>query len=193
VAIAFLAALQNLPPLQRAVLILRDVLGFAATETAEALETSVAAVNGALQRARATLETRRDRLEAGTLSADDARTEALLRRYVAAWESGDPQALAALLREDATLSMPPVPTWYSGREAIRTFLAPLLKAMGTFRLRATSANGLPACAAWLRAPGETVFRAQAIQVVSADERGVSRLDVFMNPALFKRFGLPAEL
>jgi RNA polymerase sigma-70 factor (ECF subfamily) len=192
VTLAFLAAIQNLPASQRAVLLLRDVLGFSAAQTAETLDLSVAAANSALQRARATLAARRERLD--TLDAPaDAEVEALLARYVGAWERGDVEALAALLREDASLSMPPVPTWYAGRQAIAAFLAPLLAHMGRFRLRTLTANGGPAAAAWLCAPGEEVFRAQALHVLTVDEGGIARMDVFMDPRVFARFGLPAAL
>jgi RNA polymerase sigma-70 factor (ECF subfamily) len=195
VALAFLAALQQLPPLQRAVVVLREVLGWSAEEAAELLDTTVAAANSALQRARATLEARRDRLEAGTLATPlDAAMHALLRRYVEAWESGDVQALAALLREDAILTMPPVPTWFSGRAAIATALAPLMAHMGSFRLQPTEAAGGVAFAAYLRAPGDDRLRAQAIHVLSLGPDGlVTTVHVFMSPSLFGHFGLPAEL
>lgn len=194
VGLAFLSALQNLAPLQRAVLILRDVLGWSAAEVADLLDSTVAAVNSALQRARATLEARQDRLDSGAfLGPDDARTRDLVRRYVAAWESGDAAALSKLLREDALLTMPPVPTWFRGSEDIRAFLAPMLGAMGSFCLRPLVASGAPAVAAWLRAPGDPTYRAQSLHVLQVSAAGVSRMDVFMNPSVFKHFGLPQEL
>jgi len=190
VALAFLAILQHLPPLQRGVLILRDVLGWSAAQTAKALETTVPAVNSALQRARATLEARRQEPHA---TPEDAAIEALLQRYIAAWESGDAQALAALLREDALLTMPPVPTWFSGRDAVLVFLGAMLPVMGEFRLQVTRANGAPALAAWARAPGETIWRASALHVLTCQGGGIARMDVFMNPAIFDAFGLPVEV
>jgi RNA polymerase sigma-70 factor (ECF subfamily) len=191
VALAFLAALQHLPPLQRAVVILREVLGFSASEAATALDSTDAAVNSALQRARATLEARRDALDSGRfLAPEDERVHALLRRYVAAWEAGDAAQLVELLREDARFTMPPVPTWFSGRDAVITFLTPMLRAMGPFQLVPCTAAGQPALAAYLRTP--TGWGAQAIHVlgVAADGR-LQLADVFMKPELFRRFGLPA--
>lgn len=190
VALAFLAALQHLPPLQRAVVILREVLGFSAAEAAQALDTMDAAVNSALQRARATLEARREALDAGRfLSPEDARLNALLRRYVAAWESGDAGALVALLAENARLTMPPVPTWFEGRDAIVTFLTPLFRAMGPFQLVPCTASGLPALAAYVRA--QDTWVAQALHVLAVGDDGrVQHVDVFMTPRVFKYFGLP---
>lgn len=193
VAVAFLAAIQHLPPLQRAVLLLRDVVGFSAEESASVLESSVPAINSALQRARATLESRRDVLLDDTFSPADAAACALLQRYVQAWESGETQALTALLREDALLTMPPVPTWFRGREAIVRFLAWLLPQMGALRLQLIEANGGLGAAAWLRAPGDDTFRAQALHVLSGGPDGLARLDVFLNPQMFKAFGLPDTL
>jgi len=190
VALAFLAALQHLPPQQRAVVILREVLGFSAAEAADALDTSDAAVNSALQRARATLDSRRDALDAGHfLSPDDERTHALLRRYVTAWESGDATSLVSLLREDALLTMPPVPTWFEGKDAIVAFLTPAVRAMGPFVLVPTTAAGLPAVAAYTKQNG--VFTAQSLHVLAFGDDGTLRqAHVFMDPRLFARFGLP---
>ncbi|MEW6430191.1 MAG: RNA polymerase subunit sigma-70 [Myxococcota bacterium] len=190
VALAFLAALQHLPPLQRAVVILREVLGFSAAEAAAALDTTDAAINSALQRARATLEARRDALDSGhVLSPEDETVHALLRRYVAAWEAGDAAQLVALLREDARFTMPPVPTWFSGRDAIIAFLTPLLRTMGPFQLVPCTASGQPALAAYLKAPDGWV--AQALHVLAVvPDGGVLAADVFMKPGLFKHFGLP---
>jgi len=190
VALAFLAALQHLPPLQRAIVILREVLGFSAAEAATALDTTEPAVNSALQRARATLDARRDALDAGHfLSPDDERTHALLRRYVTAWESGDATQLVSLLREDARFTMPPVPTWFQGRDAIVAFLTPMVRAMGPFQLVPCTAAGLPAVASYLRAGNQWV--AQAIHVLAFDDTGaLTDAHVFMKPGLFRHFGLP---
>jgi RNA polymerase sigma-70 factor (ECF subfamily) len=195
VAVAFLAALQLLPPLQRAVLLLRDVLDWPAADVAELLDTSVAAVNSALQRARATVEARRPRADTpGPDEPADAATHELLRRYVDAWERGDADALVAVLRDDATLTMPPVPSWFAGRHAIVGFLAPLWPRMGTHRAQVVGVCGGPGVAVWARAPGDDRFRAQAIHALTFDDGGaVAGIDAFMNPALFQRFGLPSEL
>src|SRR2546430_586456 len=122
IELAFLAAIQLLPPRQRAVLLLRDVIGWAASEVAELLDTSVAAVNSALQRARAALARHSPRLEASAPPTGE--TEAsILRRYMLAWERADMDALANLLREDAILTMPPAPSWYLGRDSIIEFFS----------------------------------------------------------------------
>jgi RNA polymerase sigma-70 factor (ECF subfamily) len=147
VELAFIAALQHLPPNQRAVLILREVLGFSAKEVAESLDTSVASVNSALQRARVAVDERvPEQTQQATLRAlgdDDVRD--LVARYVDAWERCDVEAFAAMLAEDATFAMPPLASWYQGREGIRTWAAswPL---SGDWRWRTvvTRANGQPA-------------------------------------------------
>src|ERR671919_399969 len=124
VELAFIAALQHLPARQRAILIMRDVLGFSAREAAESLSTTVAAVNSALQRARQAVEERvPKRSQQATLrSLGDERVRELVERYVDAWERGDAEAILAMLAEDATFAMPPYVTWYRGRDAIATFL-----------------------------------------------------------------------
>jgi len=194
VTVAFLVALQALPPLQRAVLILREVLGFSAADVAELLETSVAAANSALQRARATMDERRAEVERGEiLDAADSAVAALLARYVEAWESGDAAQLVSVLREDALMTMPPVPTWFRGRDAIVEFLSAIFSQMGSQRLVPTVASGVPAFGAYLRAPGDSAYRAQSIHVLRIADGRVAGVDVFMDPSLFTRFGLPAEL
>ncbi len=194
VAIAFLALVQELPPLQRAVLVLRDVLGWSAAETAEILETSVAAVNSALQRARAATEAwRNDRSARVARGPEDERGRELLSAYVRAWEAGDMAGLAKLLREDATLTMPPVPTWFRGREVVTRFLGFMLPTMGAQRVVAIEASGAPGFAVYVRAPGDEVFRAQGIQVLDVDARSIARVDMFLDPALFVRFGLSDTL
>ncbi len=194
VAVAFMVALQTLPPLQRAVLILREVLGFSASDVADLLETSVPAVNSALQRARATMDARREQVESSqSVDPADAAIKSLLSRYVQAWESGDTARLVAVLRQDATLTMPPIPTWFAGRDAVVGFLSTIMPAMGEQRLVATQASGAPAFGAYLRAPGERVFSAHSLQVLKLRDGLVAGIDVFMDPSTLSRFGLPEEL
>jgi RNA polymerase sigma-70 factor, ECF subfamily len=147
VELAFVAALQHLPPNQRAVLILREVLGFSAKEVAESLETTVASVNSALQRARAAVDERvpEQTQQEGLRSLGDEELRELVGRYVDAWEQCDVEAFAGMLAEDATFAMPPLASWYQGREAIKLWAAkwPL---SGDWRWRTvfTRANGQPA-------------------------------------------------
>jgi RNA polymerase sigma-70 factor (ECF subfamily) len=128
------------------------------------------------------------------MAAADPRAGELLERYLRAWESGDLDALAALLRDDATLNMPPVPAWFAGRAAIRTFLGGIARAVGPLRLLPVPAAGWLGAASYARAPGDSLYRAQAIHAIAATPDGtIAALDVFMDPRLFPRFGLPAEL
>jgi RNA polymerase sigma-70 factor (ECF subfamily) len=168
IELAFLVAIQNLPARQRAVLILRDVLGWPAAETATTLEVSVAAVKSALQRARATLRARLPRRrEQWVADHPSDRERAVLGRYVAAHERGDAILLAALLAEDARLTMPPAPTWYAGRDAIVAAVsaAAFTPAFGGLRLVPTGANRQPAAAFHVRRPGDAEFRAFAVDVL----------------------------
>ena len=199
IELAFLAAIQYLPPRQRAVLILRDVLGWSAKETASLLESSAASVNSALQRARATLKKRlpRRRLEWAAGADPSEEERALLQRYVDAHERADIAGLAALLRDDALLTMPPQPLWYRGRDVIATFLAQAIEPaspdyIGHFRLVPTRANRQPAAANYLRRPGDSVYRALALDVLRVEEGKVVEIVAF--PAdLFPAFGLPPTL
>ena len=199
IELAFLAAIQHLPPRQRAVLILRDVLGWSAKETASLLEGTVASVNSALQRARATLKERlpRRRLEWAADSAPSEEERALLQRYVDAHDRADIAGLAALLRDDALLTMPPQPLWYRGRDAIATLLAQSIEPaspdyIGHFRLVPTRANRQPAAANYLRRPGDSVYRALALDVLRVEEGQIVEIVAF--PAdLFPAFGLSPTL
>lgn len=198
IELAFLAAIQHLSPRQRAVLIVRDALGWSASETASLLETSVASVNSALQRARGTL---RERLPERRLdwaaSADPSEEErSLLRRYMDAWERADVVALAGLLREDARLTMPPTPSWYDGREAIATFFAHRVfgpSSPGHLRLVPTRANRQPALAVYLRRAGELHHGAFALMVLRVEGTAVAEINGFVLPELFPAFGLAASL
>jgi len=197
VTLAFLAALQGLPGRQRAVLILRDVLGWNAAETAETLDMTEAAVNSALQRARATMQTPERGPAQRTVSrADEGLMASLLTRYVTAWENADIPNLVALLREDVILTMPPLPTWFQGRAALEQFIGGFLfagEAKGRFKLIATHANGVPAFGVY-QADAEGVYRPSALQVLTVENGLISCIDDFLNPQpnLFSKFGLPVS-
>lgn len=196
VALAFLVALQVLPAKQRVVLILKDVVGWEATECAELLGLSVAAVNSALQRARETLASRSDAQRASVPPVDDARTSTLLSRYVEAWEKADTSALVALLHEDATLAMPPLAEWVAGAQAIGASIGSMVfgpGGEGAFRLVPTEANGQPAFAAYQRDPGSGELRAAAVHVLEMEDGHVMSICAFLDPSLFVKFGLPSVL
>jgi RNA polymerase sigma-70 factor (ECF subfamily) len=208
VELAFVAALQHLPPRQRAVLILREVLGFSAAEVAETLETTAASVNSALQRARATID---DRLPAESQQATaralgDARLRAIVEEYVDAWERGDVDAVVAMLAEEVTVTMPPMATWYRGRDRVRIFLADWAFAKrwttsrGRFeegerrvRLVPARANGQTALAAYNRDAEGGLYRPYALQVLTLDGGRISQIDGFVAPEHFPAFGLPEVL
>jgi len=187
--LALIAALQYLPPRQRAVLILRDVLEWRAAEVADLLDTSTTAVNSMLQRARTQLRLAApdaDRLR----EPDDRRLRELLTRYAAAFENADVAALTGLLREDAVLQMPPQPTWFAGREQVARFLgARVLQRPGDFRMVPTAANGQPALGAYLR-DDDGVYRAHAIQVLTVTASGIAQIVSFNDAGLLPAFGLP---
>jgi RNA polymerase sigma-70 factor (ECF subfamily) len=174
VELAFVAALQQLPGTQRAVLILRDVLGFSARETAEALETSVPSANSALQRARASIEQRApERSQQATLRAlGDAAVRRLVTRYMGAWERGDVDAVVAMLAEEATFAMPPLASWYRGRGDIATWLA-ASPMSGRFRWRMleTVASGQPAVAYYHWDDGEAAYLPFALNVLTLAPNG----------------------
>jgi RNA polymerase sigma-70 factor, ECF subfamily len=194
VEIAFLAAIQHLPPRQRAVLILRDVLGWSAPETAETLEMSATAVKSALQRARSTMRTRlpdqRGEWAGSAQRGDDE--QALLQRYMAAIESEDEHAVAELLREDLRASWPPRPLWTDSRES---FVAGTRKhaAVGDYRAVPIRANRQPAVAVYLRRPGDTGYRPLVLEVLRWKGGKVAEIIDFTDLALFPAFGLPDSL
>lgn len=194
VAFAFLAALQHLPGRQRAVLILRDVLAWHADEVADLLEMSVPAVNSALQRARATMRALpgMDGADMST-STSDSHMATLLTQYVQAWEAADVQRLATLLHDDAVLTMPPVPAWYAGRDAILAFLRGHLftgAATGRFCLVPTRANGCPAFAVYERG-ADGISRPAALQVLTLADNRIAAIHDFLalDDRLFARFAL----
>lgn len=194
VEVAFIAALQHLPATQRAVLILREVLAFTAAEVAQILETTVAAVNSALQRARAGLDRRpgakpSQRQVRATLG--DAQVRRLLDSLVDAWERADVPAIMELLATDARMSMPPLPAWFDGREAIGGFMRERMFAT-PWRVVPASVNGQLALACYQRpAPGEPYALGGLTALTIADGR-IAALVSFLRPMIDERFGLPPE-
>ncbi len=190
IRLAFVAALQHLPPRQRATLILREVLHFSASEVAELLGTSVASINSALQRARATLASK-NAAETDSYELQDEAQKALLARYVDSFERWDVDALVSLLHEDATLSMPPFPLWLRGSDEVHRFwLGPASACRGS-RLVAVAANGLPAFAQYKPAgPGEP-RKAWALHLLEIAGARIVAHNSFLDTArLFPLFGLP---
>ena len=196
IELTFLAVIQLLPPQQRAVLILRDVLDWSAAEAAALLDTSVAAANSALQRARATLRERlpeppADRTASADLSADE---RALLQGFIDTHESGDTAAAAAMLRDDVRVTMPPNPSLYQGIEAITGLMRTAFdrENMGDWRLVATRANRQPAAASYLRRPGDSVYRAFKLDVLRVEDGAIAEITTFSSD-LFAAFGLAETL
>jgi RNA polymerase sigma-70 factor, ECF subfamily len=197
VELAFVAALQHLPGRQRAVLLLRDVLGFAPAEIATVLDATPAAVYSALQRARQAVEERLPARsqQAALRSIGDERLREAVGRYVDAWERNDVDAIAAMLTDDATFAMPPQPSWYVGRTEVAAFLAarPL---SGRWRWHhvPVRANGQPAFALYGLRAGGTSYLPDAIMVLSLDSSAqITSITAFREPAAFARFGLPDEI
>ena len=195
VELAFVTAVQLLPPKQRAVLILRDVLGWSAKETAEALGDSVAAVNSALQRARATLDRVQSLGAATHAPAGDEQDRALLERFMKAWDAVDIDGIVRLLTHDALMTMPPVPTYVLGARAIGEFFAtvPVEGRLDEIRLVPAAANCQPALAAYVRDPVDGVHRAYGVMVLAFDGEAISGIVGFAETSLFELFGLPLEL
>ena len=198
IRLAFMAALHLLPPRQRAVLILRDVLGWSADETASALGQTVTAVKSALYRARTTLAEHRPTLRQEDLPArvSDEALRTLLERYVRAWEAADVDGLVALLREDSTFSMPPTPSWYRGREAIGALVARTIfsgQAAGRWRLLPARANDQPAFGLYRVDEGSSAYLAYGIQVLLVAGGQVLDVTTFRRPELAPFFGLPERL
>jgi RNA polymerase sigma-70 factor (ECF subfamily) len=190
IRLAFVAALQHLPPRQRAVLILREVLRWQASEVAELLETSVASVNSALQRARATLA--HVHADSSGPPSVNAEHEQLLARYVDAFERYDITSLVSLLHEDATFSMPPYPLWLRGHvEISRWYVGQGIGCRGS-KLIATAANGCAAFGSYKPA-GHGTLEPFALQVVEVSGLRISALHHFLDPQLFVAFGLPLRL
>ena len=196
VELAFIAALQHLPARQRAVLILRDVLGFSARETAAALDTTPVSVDSALQRAHKTVDQRLpEQSQQATLRSlsDDALRQAV-QRYVTAWERNDVDAVVTMLAEDAKLAMPPLPTWYHGRYQVALFLSsgPLA---GTTRwhLIPTRANGQLAFALYAWDDQTQTFKPRAVDVLTLRGAQIQEITAFLTPSAVRNFDLPATL
>ncbi|HEX9387994.1 MAG TPA: RNA polymerase subunit sigma-70 [Anaerolineales bacterium] len=192
ITLAFVAALQKLPGRQRAALLLHDVLGWSANETAEILDMTPVAVNSALQRARETMKQPSERKS--TSSRLNEELSALLRRYVAAWEAADSAALVAVLREDVALTMPPLPVWFGGHADIRSFLEnQLFRSMSPFkvRLEAIRANSSPAFAIY-QMDSAGIYRAAALHILTIEHGEISEINDFLtfDGQLFVKFGLP---
>ena len=192
VELAFIAALQHLPARQRAVLILREVLGFSAREVAQSLDTTAASVNSALQRARKTVEEALpERSQQQTLrSLGDDGLRGLVERYVAAWESRNVDAMVSVLVEDATFAMPPFPCWFTGRADVVAFIAqfkPMLRHV------MTSAGGQPGVAWYILDAERGAYLPAAIEVLTLEGDRVKEVTAFADSeTLYPRFGLPAE-
>jgi len=192
IKLAFVAALQHLPPRQRAVLILREVLRWQASEVAELLETSVPSVNSALQRARETMSsTSAEKASPAELSADD---HSLLERYVEAFQAYDVEALTALIQEDATQSMPPFDLWLSGRDDILTWwFGPGIACQGSRVIPAGTANGSPAYGQYKPSP-DGGYEPWALQVLELGDGRIGEFSFFLDTdTLFPLFGLPPRL
>jgi RNA polymerase sigma-70 factor (TIGR02960 family) len=196
VGLAFLTALQRLPPLQRAVLVLRDVLGFKAAEVADMLDTSEAAVKAALQRARGAID---ERMPAGhrehaPLPSSPTERE-LVARFARAFEAGDVEGVVALLTDDAVGSMPPEPAEYHGREALAAFIADRFDKRGDRRTRlvATRANGQPAFACYFQDPHAPVAHAHGLIVLTLEGERIAGITRFIDNGVLPHFGMPRTL
>jgi RNA polymerase sigma-70 factor (ECF subfamily) len=191
VELAFVAALQHLPATQRAVLILRDVLGLSAEESALALQASVAAVTSALQRARAAVE----RGAPATSQQQTRRAlgeqahQRLVERLIDAWRRADVDSVVALLTDDAIFTMPPLPAWYSGREAIRTFMVEKVF-QNRWRFTSSRISGQPTVVAYLWSEDRAAFELSVLNVLTFRGDRISAISAFLDGALLTRFGLP---
>jgi len=203
ISLAFLIALQFLPPRQRAVLILKDVLDWSAGEIADLLDTTTSSVNSALHRARVTLAKNYHsrKSQVSTVEVSDEQTRKTLEKYVQAWQTADVNGLVALLKKDASLSMPPSPSWYAGRENIGSFAANTVfandgmfpgLASGRWKLLPVQANGQPGAAVYQRMEnGE--YHPFGVHVLTCDQGQIAQITCFIDPSLPGRFGLPKIL
>jgi RNA polymerase sigma-70 factor (ECF subfamily) len=196
VQLAFLSAVQLLPPRQRAVLLLRDVVGFSADAVAEMLESTTASVNSALNRARSALQHERalGRLQTDCVSPRDEISESLATRYVEAWLEMDVSRLIGLLKQDVVLTMPPLPLRYVGRDAAETFFRSLpMAGPDRFRVLHTRANRQPALAVYRLDTEANVYSAWGIWVLTIDGDAIAQITAFTDPPLLAKFGFPNTL
>ncbi|HEY3016195.1 MAG TPA: sigma-70 family RNA polymerase sigma factor [Nocardioides sp.] len=195
VEVAFVAALQHLPARQRAVLILRDVLGFSGAEVGAALDMSAGAVYSALQRAHKTVDERlpAQSQQATLASIGDARLRSLVNRYVDAWERADVDALVELLTEDAIIAMPPYRTWYAGRDAVAAFLRKTPLVGRRWRVLPSHANGQLAFAHYLWSDEARTYAWHGMEVIGLRGARIAEITAFLDPAGHALFGLPATV
>jgi RNA polymerase sigma-70 factor, ECF subfamily len=192
ISLAYLVALQLLPPRQRAVLILRDVLDLSANQVADLVDTSVPAVKSALQRARATLHEHHAHGATGS-TPPTSEQRRLLQRYIAAHEQADAEAVIALLREDIRLAISPQVGEWNGRDQVGAALRSGMNSLGAWRVLATTANGHPATAGYLRRPNEATFLPFVFGVLVIEGSEITDIAAFEMPNLITAFGLPAYL
>ena len=194
IGLAYVAALQRLPPRQRAVLVLRDVLGFRAREVAEMLDVTEVSVNRSLHRARRTIEQAPDGLDSAPAPASTEERR-LVGRFTAAFEAGDVDAVVELLSDNALLTMPPAPLEYEGRAAIARFLStvPAAGALDRFRLVPTRANRQPAFGCYLRDPHTPIAHAYGLMVLTLTNDRIAAITGFPDTGVFRAFGLPRTL
>jgi RNA polymerase sigma-70 factor (ECF subfamily) len=195
ISLAFLAAIQLLPPRQRAVLILRDLVAWPAAEVAELLGTSVPAVNSALQRARATLRQQwpGGRLDWAPAAEPDPEQRALLQRFIAAHEQADPEALIALLHRDVRLAISPEVGEWNGQQDVGDALRDGMTALGQWRVLPVRANGQLGAAGYLRRPGQAAYFPFVLTIVRFEGGRLAEMAAFEQPSLFGAFGLPGRL
>lgn len=196
IGLAYITALQRLPPRQRAVLVLRDVLGFRSSEVAAMLDVTEVSVNRALHRARRTIED--TATHDGRKSAPapvSAKERALVTRFVTAFEAGDVATIVALLSDDAILTMPPAPLVYQGRDAIGRFLStvPAAGRLDQFKLVASRANGQPAFGCYLRDPHTAIAHAYGMMVLTLTGNRLAAITGFPDTSVFRSFGLPRTI
>lgn len=193
ITLAFIAALHLLPPRQRAALILCDVLDWQASEAATFLDTTVAAIKSALHRARTTLSTHIHHTDVSSDRISDDMLQAQLLSYMRAWETADIDALISLLRNDASFSMPPIPSWYQGKETIRELVSMTVfsgDAYGRWHLAPTGANRQPAFGLYRYSQSDGFYVAYGIQVLTVDMGLIADIITFRVPNLFHHFNLP---
>ena len=192
ITLAFLAALQLLPPRQRVILILCDVLDWRARETAQLLDITVAAVNGLLRRARSTMNGSYHEPE--PVWSLDRKIRAVLNRYVEAWESGEVEKLVALLGDKVVFTMPPSPTWFAGRAAVRAHAERMFLGQppDRWQLQLTRANQQMALACYRRDENGGPYQAHTLQVLAFEDAQITEIHMFFLPLMFPRFGLASQ-